>query len=235
MDTSIQSQFQRAEELLDELEREYKNALTTQEVTDRAKNITHEILLKIRSILDHVFYQYFKKRFAPNLSDEEVKKARIYFPIVNSDQSLKSTLERAKMNDLDRIDPKVYNFIKSIQPYRNSSYKWLELLNRYAVEGKHIRLTPQKKQTQERISVESVTGGRVVWDPKNVQFGPGVRIFGASVDPSTQNIIPIPGVESRREIWVSFNFEGTNINAFGLCKESLQKSRKLVEKFIKLF
>ena len=235
MNSQLQSQFDRAEELLKELEQEYNNALNNKKVTDKAINLTHEVLSKIRAIFDQAMYQYFSKKIAPSLTIKENQKAKVYFPITNSENSLRSTLGRGMMSDLKSKNPTVYNLLKSVQPYTNNSNRWLKLLNQFSVKGKHICLIPQKRKTQKRISVRNASGSQVSWDPNCVKFGSGSKIFGAPVDPTTQNIIPTPGVESKKEIWVSFNFEGTNINALGLCKEVIQKSKNLIADFMKLF
>jgi hypothetical protein len=53
MDTQLASMLGRADELLMELEDEYNNCLKAQNITERAKNLTHEVLEKLRSALDH--------------------------------------------------------------------------------------------------------------------------------------------------------------------------------------
>jgi len=235
LDELIESQFQRAEELLNELEDEYGSALNKQEVTTRALNLTHEILMKLRSILDQVMHQYFEKAIAPNLTTIEKERVKIYFPIVGSEESFRLRMGRNKMLRIETDDPKTYDFIKSCQPFAHKGNGWLESLNKYAVEGKHIGLVPQKKQTHEKITIIG-PGGRVSWDPKCVEFGKGgtVTIGGALIDPQTQRIVPTPNVEEVIESWVSFTFEGTEINALKLCRECLDNSRDLVKRFADL-
>lgn len=243
MNNLIESQFKRAEELLNDLESEYGKALKEQTVTPRAINLTHEVLSKIRSILDHVMHQYFEKKIAPNLTDDEKKKIVVYFPIVDSDQSLKSTLGRGKMADIDQTDQKVYHFLRSVQPYTNSSNKWLELLNQYAVEGKHIRLVPQKKMQQKRLTIRSEGASVSIGEGASIKIGKGAsiriggkQIMGGQVLGTNSDVIyGDPTLDVKKEIWISFNFENTNINALGLCKESLQKSKDLINQFNKLF
>ncbi len=228
---------------MNELEVEYNKALDTEEVTDRAINLTHEILLKLRAILDQVMYKYFEQKIASNLTDEEKQKARVYFPIVKSDQSLKSTLERGKLSKIDVEEPEIYNFIRSVQPYVSSHNRWLELLSMYAVEGKHIRLTPQKRIQQKRLNIKSGGSSVSIGEGANIKLGTGAGIFiggrrimgGQTINTDSEVIYGDPNLDVSREIWVSFNFEGTNINSLGLCKESLQKSKELVENFTKLF
>ncbi len=46
MDTELESMLDRADELVVDLEGEYKKCLQLQNVTERAKNLTHEVLEK---------------------------------------------------------------------------------------------------------------------------------------------------------------------------------------------
>ncbi len=47
---NITSMFKRAEELIDDLMKEYKKRIDVNEISEKAKNITHEILEKYRNI-----------------------------------------------------------------------------------------------------------------------------------------------------------------------------------------
>ena len=83
MDKGLESMFTRAKELLRELEEEYNSCLPDRTVTEKIKNLTHEVLEKLRNTLDPTMVKAWKKFIAPNLSEEEQKKAlkRVFFPI----------------------------------------------------------------------------------------------------------------------------------------------------------
>jgi len=230
MDSDIKSQLKRAKELKEELDCSSQGDLKNHTISDKTRNIIQEILVKVRSILDQVFYSFFEKEIAPNLTEKEKEKARVYFPIVSKEDDLNSVLGRAMIRNLNTTHPKVFSFIKSIQPY-NNDYKWLSELSKYANE-RHIRLSPQKRIEVKRTTVSS-RGGSVSWGP-GVTFGGGVSIMGAPVDPITQNIIPTQGVESKTEIWVSFVFENSNVNALWLCNKSIEGSEKIINDFYSL-
>lgn len=231
MDKNIQSQINRAKELKKELDESSKFDLRSHRISDKTKNLTQEILVKIRSVLDQTMYCFFEKKIAPNLSEDEKQKARIYFPLVSKSDDLKSVLGRAKMTNLDVSHPEIFSFLESVQPY-NSNYEWINHLSKYANE-KHIRLTPQKRVEVKRTTVSSA-GGSVSWGP-GVTFGNGVSVMGARVNPITQNIEPTPGVESKTEVWVSFLFEDSDINALWLCNKSIEESEKIIKNFFSLF
>ena len=147
MDQDFQSQIDRAKELLKELENSCDNDLETQRISGKTKNLTQEVLLKIRHLLDQAVYKFFEKYYLPNLSESDKKSAKVYFPIVNKREDLKAILGRAKMTNLEIDYPNFYQFIDSVQPY-NTEYVWLKLTSDLAVD-KHIKLTPQIRKENE--------------------------------------------------------------------------------------
>ena len=114
MNSDIQSQLDRAKELKKELDECSNIDLKSKTISYKTRNITQEILVKIRYILDQVMYSFFEKEIAPNLSDEEKKKAKVYFPLVSKKCDLKSVLGRAMIKKLDTTHPKVFSYLESI-------------------------------------------------------------------------------------------------------------------------
>ncbi|MBR9704650.1 hypothetical protein GOV12_04510 [Candidatus Pacearchaeota archaeon] len=232
MNIDIKSQLERAKELKKELEKSCNKDLKSKTISNKTRNLAQEILIKIRSILDQTMYQFFKKEIIPILSQDEIKKARVYFPLVSKKENLTSALGRSMIKSLDKTHPKIYSFLVSVQPY-NKDYSWLNNLSKYANE-KHIRLTPQKRTEIKRTIVTNNKGGSVSWG-QGVRFGKGVSIMGAPVNPVTQNIEPTPNVESKTEVWVSFLFSDSNVNVLWLCNKSIEESEKLIKEFFSLF
>jgi hypothetical protein len=228
MDAELESMLDRADELIGNLEDEYKNCLKNKNVTNRAQNITHEVLEKLKHSLDHVMRGAWDKHISPHLSEKDRNRARVYFPIVNDLQHFHSTLSRGAMKDLDKVHKELYDFLLEKQPFSSNDNNWLELLAEIAAEGKHIKLAPQSLIETRRISV-SGRGGEVSWDKSSVTFGKGVSILGAPIDPSTQRIVPNPDVIEKEEIWVTFVLDDYGLNALALCKEISEKTRALIE------
>ena len=228
MSSLVESMLARADELLEDLESEYKDCLKNQNVTERAMNLTHEVLEKLRSVLDQTMRIMWDKYISPHLSEQDKKRSRVYFPIVDDLNAFCSTLGRGCMTDLDKAHKNFYDFILIKQPFSSDENRWLKLLSDIAAEGKHVRLTPQKRMETRRIKV-SGGGGSVSWDPSSVKFGGGVSVLGAPVDPRTQRIVPTSGVTEEVEIWVSFVLEKYGVNALGFCKEASQKTRVIIK------
>jgi hypothetical protein len=228
MDQDIQSQLDRAKELLQELEKACDSDLQAKNVSGKTKNLSQEVLLKVRHLLDQAVHKFFEKHYFDNLSDSDKKSAKVYFPIVSKNDDLKSVLGRAKMGDIETSYRDFYKFIDSIQPY-NQDYLWLKHLADYASE-KHVRLTPQTKTETKRVTV-SRGGGSVSWGP-GVTFGSGVRVMGVPIDPVTQMPIPNNTTETKVENWVSFLFEGSDVNVLWLCKKSVEDGEKIIKKIL---
>ncbi len=233
MSLQVESILDRADELLEELEDEYRRCLQAQNVSERAKNITHEVLEKLRNSLDHSMTIAWNKNIASNLSEQDKRRARVYFPIADNLDAFRSILGRGFMVDLDKVHRIIYDFLLKQQPFSSSENRWLQLLAELAAEGKHVQLAPQKRMEARRLKVTR-SEGYVSWDPSSVKFGSGVSIMGAPVDPRTQRIIPTPGVTEQVEIWVSFIFEGRGVNSLIFCKEASQKTRKLVQEMLRI-
>lgn len=231
MDLELESMLDRADELFRDLEDEYEKCLQTQNVTARVKNLTHEVLEKLKNALDHTMRRAWRRYIAPSLLERDRKRALVYFPIASDLHSFHSRLGRTSKGNVDKVHKNLYDFLLKKQPFSSEDNQWLDLLNKIAAEGKHVRLTPQKRTETKRIKV-SGPGGSVSWDPSLVKYGAGVSIIGAPVDPRTQRIIPTPGVTEQVEMWVSFIFDDYGVNALGFCKEACQKTRALIEEMV---
>jgi len=153
MNQDIQSQIDRAEELLQELENSCNTDLNSQNISDKTKNLTQEVLLKVRHLLDQSIYRFFKKHYHQKLSEADKESARVYFPIASKREDLKSMLGRAKMATLEKDFPNFYRFLDSVQPY-NNDYLWLNYLKDFSNE-KHIRLTPQTRKETKTMTAKT--------------------------------------------------------------------------------
>ncbi len=232
MDPELESMLDRADELIRDLEAEYKNCLKAQNVSERAKNLTHEVLEKLKNVLDHTMRRAWRKYIAPNLLERDRERVLVYFPIASDLHSFRSILGRANKGNVDKVHKNPYSFLLKKQPFSSKENQWLELLAKIAPEGKHVELIPQKRTETRRITVSGPGGGSVSWDQSAVKFGAGVSVVGAPIDPRTQRIVPTPGVTEQVEIWVSFIFDSYGVNALGFCKEACQKTRVLIKEML---
>jgi len=237
LNKNIRSIIDRAEELLNDLELEYNECLSSHNVSERAINITHEVLEKLRNGLDQSMRLFWEKFICPLLTDKEREKARVYFPITDKGlEAFHSILGQGKMKDLNTTHPRMYSFLLDLQPFRSTDNKWLFNLREIANKGEHINLIPQTRiEVINQINISDNNRNSISWNPSNVTFGSGVGVLNAPIDPNTQRIIPTPGITEQIEVWVSFILEDYGINALGFCKEVSKKIRKLINNMFKLF
>lgn len=227
MDKDIKSQLNRAKMLLQDLEKSCNNDLRERKISEETKNLCPEILLKIRRLLDQVFYKYYEKHHLQKLSEIDKKSAKVYFPIVSKKEDLKSIFGRAKINNLEKDNPDFYKYIESIQPF-NKEYLWLNHLRDFSNEA-HIRLTPQiiEEKNETRLgSAVRVTG-------KGVSMS-NCLIDGIPVNSKDINMEPLKNFDQRLNVkritWALFLFFGTDINMFHLCKKSVEEGERIIKK-----
>jgi hypothetical protein len=227
VDAKLNVSLQRANELLKELEAEYAGCLATRKVSDRAEQLTHEVLERLRSVLDRTSRKYWDLHISATITQDDRERAHVYFPITNNLHDFDSVLGRWRWKSVRDQNEKIYQWLLAKQPFQSADNKWLAVLNDLATHGKHISLVAQKTIEDKRITVSSQGGGRVSYGP-GVRFGSGVRLAGALVNPVTQRVIPTPGVTEKVEVWVSFVIESHKINAFGFCAEAVRKTEQLL-------
>lgn len=233
----IESQIERAAELLKELEASLKVDLYSKRVSEKTKNITQEILVKMRSVFDQTMRIFFEIKIEPTLSESDKKKARVYFPIVPKQNDLLPFLGRGLMKDLDKTHSDVYSLLNSVQPYQKR-YAWMEHFKKYSNE-RHIRLTPQKRVESKRLVIGDKKTKIIVGEGAKLVLGKGASIQvgdkrilgGQTISTDSKKIRGDPGI-TRMEIWVSFYFENSTINSLNLCKTVVVEGGKIVIDFL---
>ncbi|WP_137708702.1 hypothetical protein [Sphingobium sp. RSMS] len=215
----------RADELLAEMRKEYDASLRQKHVSERAVLLTHEVLEKLRSVLDRLARRYWELHVKPHLSADEQARATIYFPIVPDEQGFASSMGRWRWKSVAAAHQPFTDYLRSHQPYILTGAQWLPTLNDIVQRGKHIDLVPQKRVEDKRTVVSSQHGS-VSWG-SGVRFGGGVRVQGAPINPATQRIVPTPGVTERIEVWVSFIIDGFGVNALSFTEQAAASVRKI--------
>ncbi|MDX0592408.1 hypothetical protein GOD07_25805 [Sinorhizobium medicae] len=228
MYANIKAAFERADEILGDLEKEYEESLTKQQVSARTMQLCHDLLEKVRSALDRTARRYFEKHVAPSLSSEDREAASIYFPIASDEHSFNSIMGRWRWKAVKQQHVDFEGYLASQQPYANSTNHWLLQLNTLVNEGKHVDLSPQERVESRQVTVTHPGGGGVSYG-SGVRFGAGVRILGVPVDPRTQRVIPNDVVTEKITVWVDFKFTKHGNSALGFSREALAKAKAIVE------
>ncbi|WP_298396242.1 hypothetical protein [Sphingobium sp.] len=233
MNPNIAMSLDRADEIFNDLKREYDASLRSKSVSLRAVHYTHEVAERLRSVLDRLARAYWETHVKGDLSDEDCKRAHVYFPVVSDEHSFSSTMGRWRWKAVAAQHASIEAYLRSLQPYTNQANRWLDIINTLAFQSKHIDLVPQKRSESRRINVSN-GGTSVSWDPSAVTFGGGVGtvfVAGAPIDPRTQRIIPTTGVSETMEIWVNFIIDGHGVNALGFCRDACKSVRDIANHF----
>ena len=227
MDPDIQAQLDRAKELMQELRNACMVDLQTNNISGRTKNLTQEVLLKMKHLLDQVIRKFLVKAYPGSIKNS----SNVYFPIVSDRKSL-GCLGNVKMSTIMIDYPDFYQFIDSVQPY-NSDYLWLQHLGNCS-KDKHIQLTPQtiKEENETNILGCFYVGGND--EGANVSMdgfinGIPVNSKDISAEP-LENFDPRLGVQ--RITWSSFVFSGTDINILQLCEKSIVDGEKIIRNIL---
>jgi hypothetical protein len=231
MNEEIKSEIERARELFQELKTECEKRMLETSVHPRILNLAVEVLSKLRSILDHTAYVIFESKISPKLNTAETKKTKVYFPIADDEQGFRSQLGISKFLGLETESPATFQALRNTQPFISSNNEWLATLRNLSNVGKHVHLVRQARQVTKRTTVTGPSGS-VSWG-EGVTFGQGVSIMGAPVDPRTQNIVPTPGIQSKVEHIISFEFPDAGVNALGFLDETIVRVQNLVTEVLK--
>lgn len=228
MTPNLQAAFDRADEIIRELEVEYRQSLAKKNISARTQQLCHDALEKLRSGLDRAARLYWERHIRPQLSQTDVDAATIYFPIAVDDQAFSSIMGRWRWKTVKQDHQNLENYLRSLQPFTNADNKWLILLSDIVNEGKHVDLSPQTRVESRTTTLTSPHGGSVSYT-SGVVFGSGVSIMGVPVDPRTQKVVPNNILKENVTIWVDFKFSKHGASALSFMKEATVRSRQIAE------
>jgi len=220
---SINAQLKRAKELLPKIETEYEHSLNKKEIEEDLKLDIQTYCGHLRSILDYLAKDIVETH-CPNFDT----KKQLYFPIT-ADAASFNKMMTDKYPDLATNCKDLYDFLESIQPYKSDTNRWLSQFNKVNNENKHNDLVEQTRTESRTVKVTSKKGGgSVSWGP-GVTFGGGVSVMGVPIDPRTQMPVPNETTTTQVTIWVDFKFDGINVSAHGLLRQTLSGIENIVD------
>lgn len=215
--TDIEALFNRAGKALPKINEEYEKALHEKTIPTDLRIDIKDYFGNLRSILDYLAHDIVEK-YCPNTNPKD----NLYFPIRVNQVSFDKLMEKSYPDLLTNCKA-VYDSLETLQPFKKSENAWLAHFNRLNNENKHEKLVAQKRIETKRVKVEIKGGGTVSWDSSAVQFGSGVLIGGVPVNTYTQMPNPSETQTVTIETWVEFQFEGINVSAIWLTRESLKQ------------
>lgn len=236
MITDFKAQIDRAQELYDELEGFYYSDLRNKIISDETRNRVQEILLKNRRVLDQVMQKFFDEKIAPNLTEEDKRKVKVYFPIAKKEDDLKSALGRLKIRNPKTSFPIIYAYLKSIL-VSNKNYNWLDVLGEKSNEG-HKRLTPVVKEGDNYLVLRDIV--KIGEKASNITFVNsnigGVKVESLNIKenaPFTDT--PIDDALNPKIEWAKITFEETQIDILEFCRIAIIGVKTIISEFLRLF
>lgn len=186
LDAEMKGVFDRADELAKELEAEYMASAECAVVTERAKNLFHEVLVKIRSSLDFVMYRIYRK-YSSYQGEKKVKKERhAGFPICDKETVFNKKLKDLGLSHLETETPELYAKLRQPQPFMTKS-KTLLILRDLSNLGKHVKLAKHDVKLQPAKKATGPYGVMVM--SEGAVFKNGGKPVDNSPDWEVQNII----------------------------------------------
>ncbi len=230
----IIAMFDRAREFYDELMEEYKKCIENNEVSTRARIITHDVFEKCRHALDHSMRVYWNKNYSQLYSSN-----RVYFPITRKIKNFKKVLKDQEMANLKIGDPKMYDFLLNCQVFTNKKYQWLYNLTRIAGKGKHEEFS---KQTRKDFNIHTIEkyGGRVSWAEEVMKFntneskGAKDSNFGRYKMELIERSNDNPEITHLIKKSISFRIGNDDRDIITILNELIRKTYNLIQKFFEL-
>ena len=166
MDSEMKGVIARIKELISDLSDEYKSHIEEPEVTERAKNLFHESLIKMRSALDMTMHRIWKKYNSVDLTSSQGKsrEPNIYFPICEDRENFDNKLKIKMKLDLEKDAPVLHALLLRAQPFstdRNDLCQLRDLANM----GKHTNFAQQTKKSRIATRMRSVDGTEMIIAP----------------------------------------------------------------------
>lgn len=228
--------------LIEESKKQYMEVKKLYDKSLKDKSLDIRINVKnlmenLRSILDytaHDIYEDICKPHRQRLGKPDPR--NIYFPYGRNENDFKSGIG-SSLPDLKILFPSMYDIIRNIQLFVSNN-SWLCDLCDINNENKHDKLTPQTRKKREKYAVQGSQGSvSIPINDPNVRVisKPGaVKIFGVPAQFTPEGIKTAPShLQHRVTIWVSFVFEGTNINVLNLLNNAVPGVEALTKSIYK--
>lgn len=211
----VNAVLNKAKVLIEKIEAEYKNSLSTQNVSDDLLVDIKDYLGNLRSALDYL----------------RAKVSKHNFPICKTEKEFE--------NATTDLSDKFKKVIKKFQPFQGNDWiYWFNILNN---KSKHLTLIPQVRKEQKTMTAktENVSVTMPIDNPNfSVHQGNNCKVTlgGVPVKFTNQGIIPLaPGLQREITTWVSFEFDNSscaelpnNISALPFLKQCFEKITQAV-------
>jgi len=208
----IEALFQKSESILSQIVTLHDRSKKDKVISEELKVEIMLFLVCLRAVLDYLSKEIIESN---NITLPEKKLRGLYFPIRKGQKDFEKYISYY-YPDLKSKNPRVYQYIEAIQPFKNASNEWLLKFNTLTNENKHDQLSPQiKKELKVLTFGENI---HIISGPIRIQGSANVTIQGRKVT-SDQTISydsgPVkgePGINESiaRDIWEEIRLEAIN-------------------------
>ena len=224
MDDEMKGLFDRADELAAELAREYQSCAECGTVSERSKNLFHDILVKLRSALDFAMFRIYAKHSQLEGHDKAEGERRAGFPICDQEKKFRHKLRSLGLLYLETANPPLYKKLREPQPFATNS-RTLLVFRDLSNLGKHKMFAVQqcKRRPARRFTAPD---GRVAIVTEGVSFSDG------------KSVEPWPNCAVENVTWATFEayeesgdviFPGPDSLCLGLRLSTRQYIQELVK------
>lgn len=223
MDAEMAGVLDRTGELIKELEREYDVHVKEDIITERARNLFHEALVKMRSALDMCMCRIWERCVPDSLSDKERRYAERSrgFPICDDHAGFDRKLASMKLESIEHSYPEIYSLLIQPQPFKTGKDD-LKLLRDMANLGKHVRLVKQSRSARMASRAKLSSGWTVAVVPAVESEAEAIERMGKNVDRAT----------IEKFVWVDIAIEGYDVHPYWLLKSQYTSLRRYVPKLL---
>lgn len=221
-----------AGELLDKIQFEYDESLSTNSISPKLSVYIKNYLENLRSPLDYVASEIREKIISIS------KPRKAYFPVsCENNKAFVAHIDR-NFKGLEVRNLSLYAVLEGIQPYISSGCKSLPKLSKLVNENKHDQLSPQTRTVKKGLAINFPSGSSIIMEPGSSILGSGVISSGGGwISPAGGTISgdnPVRagggGVAQTVTRWVSFTFDETGDDVMSLLKACLKDVRDILER-----
>lgn len=194
------------------------------------------IMENLRSALD-----YSAKGLFTKYGSSPKPSPKIYFPYAFLGENQAKNRIETGIPGITATRPDIVAHLESYQHYANPSNKWLPLFMDLNNENKHEKLTPQSRQEDRQLRIESGGAAIDLGPGASVSLGLGASIqFGDVVIPGGQDFSgesPAVFAGSGTQtvfVWVSFKFANNGEQVVPFLKTAVNGVEKMVNELAAL-
>lgn len=225
MNNELKESFTRTVELVRDLAGEYENSVGSNVVPPRIQQLTHEIPVKLRHILDRSAHIYWGQKIVPDLRQDKTK-TKVYFPIEKKMRSFKSKLVMWGCKDFSTVHKGLYQYLLELQPFTNPQNQWLAIL-REIYNASHCDLYIPDKEERQHIILLGKDISDYPWPHKESPY----RIISRFRVPIPENAV-IPAkfaeIKSVTETEVYYWIKEFKVDALNFCTDAFNKTEAIV-------